>query len=199
MPWQLYQNPGLLKRVWSYFHPPYGVRTRCPNCKKLLIAGYEKYPDDPFAFGPCPACGQIFPLFEQVSQEDVFFQAAKNNNPLPEEILVVMASDNGLNTSSIPKGILFLMAVWSGGARQAFHCLKQVLSRINLDGLKVYVLNVDGMSIEFCQQQLSGFQLGGWGETFWIRDGKIQRSLLKYTSEERNIVEEYTRELLGQG
>jgi hypothetical protein len=197
MAWELFKEPGFLKRIWRHLFPRNVIQRRCPHCQQPLITEYEKYPQDPFAFGPCPACGKSFPLFENVPREEAFLRSVRNNNPIPEENLVVLASDKGLNLSTIPKGILFLMALWSGGARQAFQCLKQVLAKAKLDDLRVYVLDVDGMSLEFCQRELSKFQLGGWGETFWIRDGKIKRSLLKYTSDHANVVEEYTRDLLG--
>lgn len=73
---------------------------------------------------------------------------------------------------SIERGVLFLMAFWSGGALQAFAALTEVLSRLAADELEVVVVDVDGSSDLYHVPEFEG-KVHGWGETAWIRNGKI--------------------------
>jgi hypothetical protein len=126
----------------------------------------------------------------------MFVRAAKANNPLPAKNLVILNSVETLNISSIQRGVLFLLAVWSTPALIALDSVYRVLSRLNLGDLKFYVVNVDELPDSFCAGELAGFARRGWGETFWIRDGHIQSRLLRPTPEQENVIENYTRDLL---
>jgi hypothetical protein len=45
---------------------------------------------------------------------------------------------------SIERGVLFLMAFWSGPARRAFAVLTEAISRLRANDLEVVVVDVDG-------------------------------------------------------
>jgi hypothetical protein len=71
----------------------------------------------------------------------------------------------------IERGIVFLMAWWSGPARSAWSNLKEVLLKIDgARSLEIVVLDIDGMTgFENC---LLGPIMAGVGESAWVRSGK---------------------------
>ena len=92
---------------------------------------------------------------------------------IPEGIRVrYLASSTPEVFASIERGVVFLMAWWSGPARSAWSELKQLL--LKADGeclLEVVVLDIDGMTgFENCTL---GPTVAGAGETTWVRNGKV--------------------------
>lgn len=73
---------------------------------------------------------------------------------------------------SIGRGILFLMAFWSGPAITAFTKLTEVITNLEANNLEIVVVDVDG-SPELYHVPEFVHKLRGCGETAWIRDGKI--------------------------
>lgn len=73
---------------------------------------------------------------------------------------------------SIRRGILFLMAFWSGPARQAFGELTEVLARRDAEGLELVVADVDGSLDLYLLPEFKG-KVRGNGETAWVREGRI--------------------------
>jgi hypothetical protein len=100
----------------------------------------------------------------------------------------------GFSIRSIEKG-LFIHAIWRGYSVKALHCLSEVVSRCPDRGVKVYVFDIDALTEEFANQHIPGIQLGGWGETFWIQNGKIKHVLLRYSAEQMPTLEDYTRSI----
>jgi len=75
--------------------------------------------------------------------------------------------------SSIHRGILFLMAFWSGSSVQAFAKLTEVIARVDGNGaLELVVVDVDGSPALYDMPEFLG-KVHGAGETAWVRDGKI--------------------------
>jgi hypothetical protein len=95
---------------------------------------------------------------------------------------------------SIRLGVLFVMAFWSGPARQGFARLKQVLAALDPHGrLELVVVDTDGCPDLYETPEFAG-KLHGWGEVAWVRDGEVVRtSGLGYHPE---CFEPFTRELL---
>lgn len=92
-------------------------------------------------------------------------------------------------------GVLFVMAWWSGPARQGFARFKQVLADLDPHGrLELIVVDTDGCPDLYECPELAG-QLHGWGEVAWVRDGRVVRSSGRGYHPE--CFEPYTRELLG--
>ena len=104
-------------------------------------------------------------------------------------------SDRAVMTT-IRCGVLFVMAFWSGPARQAFAELKRVLEAVDPTGrLDLVVVDTDGCPDLYELPQFAG-KLHGAGEAGWVRRGQILRtSGLGYHLE---CFEPYTRQLLDE-
>jgi hypothetical protein len=74
---------------------------------------------------------------------------------------------------SIRRGILFLMAFWSGPSVTAFARLTEIVARLDEGGtLEIVVVDVDGSPALHEVPEFVG-KVHGVGETAWVRDGKI--------------------------
>jgi hypothetical protein len=73
---------------------------------------------------------------------------------------------------SIRRGVLFLMAYWSGPAVQSFARLTEVLARLDDPRLELVVADVDGAPDLYELPEFKG-KIRGAGETAWVRDGEI--------------------------
>src|SRR4051812_33918367 len=87
-----------------------------------------------------------------------------------ERVRYVPDADKG-TVRSIRRGILLLMAFWSGPSVQAFAKLTEVLARLNAESLELVVADVDGSPDLY---ELTEFKskVHGAGETAWVREGK---------------------------
>lgn len=73
----------------------------------------------------------------------------------------------------ISRGILFLMAFWSGPSVKAFAQLTEVVAKLDNKGvLELVVVDVDGSPALYQVPEFVG-KVHGAGETAWVRDGKI--------------------------
>lgn len=76
-------------------------------------------------------------------------------------------------------GILFVMAFWSGPARQAFAALKQALAEVDPQGrLELVVVDTDGCPELYDLPEFGGM-LAGAGETAWVNEGQIVSTALR--------------------
>lgn len=73
---------------------------------------------------------------------------------------------------SIGRGVLFLMAFWSGPAVRAFARLTEVLAALPAEDLELVVADVDGSPGLYELPEFKG-QVTGSGETAWVRHGQI--------------------------
>jgi hypothetical protein len=73
---------------------------------------------------------------------------------------------------SIRRGVLFLMAFWSGPSVQAFAKLTEVLTRLHAEELELVVAGVDGSPDLYELPEFKG-KVHGAGETAWVRAGEI--------------------------
>jgi hypothetical protein len=126
---------------------------------------------------------------------DAFEKAIRENTSLDQDQLVVISYAHDLRLSSIHDGILFLFAQWSGPAHIAFRTVKEALTRFDLGVLKLTVADVDGLGEGPLVRELMPYGLGGYGEAFWIRAGKVE-SFVRHPDQQPELVEEYTRRLL---
>jgi uncharacterized protein (TIGR02996 family) len=92
-------------------------------------------------------------------------------------------------------GILFLMSFWSGPSVMAFHHLGEVLEAVDRNArLDLVVVDIDGCSKKW--HQVPEFRnVGGYGETAWVKDGQIVRAL---PGRPQEGFESHTRMLLQQ-
>ncbi len=74
---------------------------------------------------------------------------------------------------SVHRGILFLMAFWSGTSVQAFAKLTEVVARLDLsNAIDRVVVDIDGSPALYELPEFSG-KVHGHGETAWVRAGNI--------------------------
>jgi hypothetical protein len=73
-----------------------------------------------------------------------------------------------------PRGVVFLLAWWSGPAIERFKFACYALED-HEPPLAFHVIDVDGLAADspFEEKQ----KLGGYGEVFWVRDGAIVSSM----------------------
>jgi hypothetical protein len=89
-----------------------------------------------------------------------------------ERVKYVPDADEGV-VRAIRRGILFLMAFWSGPSVKSFARLTEVVAHLDeTAALEVVVVDVDGSPNLYHLPEFQG-QVHGAGETAWIRDGKI--------------------------
>lgn len=100
-------------------------------------------------------------------------------------------------TEEVPlqRGVLFLMAFWSGPAKMAFANVCRIFSEVGLpEDFAFRILDVDGLGRSLAEI-LSQYpvEMGGWGEAYWYRDGKIIAATSVATATDERI-----REILAE-
>ena len=74
---------------------------------------------------------------------------------------------------SIDRGILFLMAFWSGPSVKAFARITEIVSKVDQgQTLQLSVVDVDGSQPLYELPEFLG-RIHGAGETAWVRNGAI--------------------------
>jgi hypothetical protein len=105
-----------------------------------------------------------------MSVEDV---VKKNCGQFPRDRLVV-SQFGPIHDGLIDRGILFVMALWSGPAIGSFRVLCDVMATAIDSSLLIYVVDTDDIDPEEFRKQF-GEVPQGKGEVFWISGGKVQR------------------------
>lgn len=102
----------------------------------------------------------------------------QKHSRIPFERLRVVGRFNELKLPDIRRGILFIFAVWSGPSIIAFQRFTQILATLDTTRLELIVLDTDCLTSE-AGTALWGRNVGGGGETLWVRDGAVAaRALL---------------------
>ena len=95
---------------------------------------------------------------------------------LPIERIEYYADSDTSLVVDIQCGILFIMAFWSGPSVNAFRKLTEIVKRLDPNAeLRFVVVDIDGAQ-SFCHHPQFAGKMGGWGETAWVSDGKIQNT-----------------------
>jgi hypothetical protein len=121
----------------------------------------------------------------------------KKRAKMPFERLRLARNLDELHMSTIRRGIIFIFAVWSGPAIAAFHRLTQLLADIDTTGLDLVVLDTDCLTAE-AGRALWGRNVGGGGETLWVRDGVVVARSLLYVPDSQPEVLQHTRDLIDK-
>lgn len=111
--------------------------------------------------------------------------------------LVLQPTGAPVDVGSIKRGIIFVLAKWSGASQLAFRGLNEALASIpDLGDMRLYVIDADD---EVTRQLVSslGDVSHGCGETYWIRDGKVVGKLLRYATDSLPIITEHTKQVLA--
>jgi hypothetical protein len=116
---------------------------------------------------------------------------------MPVGRLRVLRSFEDLQLSLIRRGIVFVFAAWSGPAIMALQRFTKVLKTMDTDSLDLVVLDTDSLAEDLAIQLFGneGFTTGGWGETIWVRDGRVVARELAHTASE-GLIEHHTKGLL---
>jgi hypothetical protein len=124
-------------------------------------------------------------------------QVLKDHTKMPFERLRVVRHLDELRLAAIRRGIIFIFAVWSGPAIIAFHRFTRVLAGIDTTGLDLVVLDTDCLSSE-AGTALWGKNVGGGGETLWVRDGAVVARLLLYIADSEPELLRHTQDLIDE-
>ncbi|HSU52858.1 MAG TPA: hypothetical protein VLT36_02220 [Candidatus Dormibacteraeota bacterium] len=95
--------------------------------------------------------------------------------------------------TSIQRGIVFLMADWSGGARWAYPRLVAFLKEHGIASEELHVLNVDDHPELYNMPELSG-KIHGWGEALVVKAGRIV--LFTRLGKDQPLIQEHCDQLL---
>lgn len=92
---------------------------------------------------------------------------------LPIERIRYYSEANTFLIGGIKRGILFVMAFWSGPLVEAFKHITDFLDRLDPNRtLEFVVIDTDGAEDFYEHSEFKG-NLHGYGETAWIKDGVI--------------------------
>ncbi len=115
---------------------------------------------------------------------------------IEEQRLVLLPNEEPIDIRSIKRGILFILARWSGPSQLAFRTLNKVLSSLpELDGLYLYIADTDSDKTQELLSELGDIPAGA-GETYWLVEGQVQRKLSGYKEEAFSILRDYTQHIL---
>jgi hypothetical protein len=94
---------------------------------------------------------------------------------------------------SIQRGIVFLMAEWSGGGQWAYPKLVAFLEQHDIPLEQLHVFNVDDYPELYDMPELSG-KIHGWGEAAVVKDGRIV--FFTRLAKEQHLIQDHCDELL---
>jgi hypothetical protein len=115
---------------------------------------------------------------------------------IEEQRLVLLSSEEAIDIRSIKRGILFILAKWSGASQLAFRALNKALASLpELDGLYLYIADTDSDKTQELLSEL-GDAPAGAGETYWLVEGQVQRKLSGYREEALSMLRDYTQHIL---
>jgi len=94
----------------------------------------------------------------------------------------------------VKNGVLVIVAGWSGAAKLAFGVLSEATSEFLTRGVSMYVIDHDELDGKAAERVL-GTLPQGWGETYWVRDGRIVHSLSRYDQSAMQAIKNFTATL----
>ena len=119
------------------------------------------------------------------------------HSALPIERLRVVSHFGDVRLAEIRRGVVFVLAAWSGPSVVALKRFTRIMSELPTSGLDLVVLDTDCLDAESDAQLFGtdGFRAGGWGEVIWLRDGVVvAREIAAPASEQ--ALRDHTRRLL---
>ena len=100
-------------------------------------------------------------------------QSLAKYSKLPTERINYVPDAEEAVVRGIERGILFLMAFWSGQSVKAFASITDVVSRLDTShALELVVIDVDGSPAFYELPEFRG-RVHGAGEAAWVRNGSI--------------------------
>jgi hypothetical protein len=115
---------------------------------------------------------------------------------IPMAHLRVLQSFDEVHLSEMRRGIIFVLAAWSGAAVMGLQRFTKVIKSLDTRSLDLVVLDTDCLNEDSATQLFGApsFTTGGWGETIWVRDGRIIAQVLAHSAPE-SLIDQHTREL----
>jgi hypothetical protein len=110
---------------------------------------------------------------------------------------LILLPDEGIKSArSIKRGVLFILAKWSGASQLAFRALNMALASFSdLDDLYLYVADTDSQETEELVAPL-GDVLAGAGESYWFLEGEVKYKISAYKEDSLAILQDYTQRIL---
>lgn len=121
----------------------------------------------------------------------------KKHSKIPFERLRIARRLDELSLSTIRRGVVFIFADWSGPAIIAFERFTRVLAGMDSHRLDLVVLDTDCLTPD-AMTALWGRNVGGGGETIWVRDGEVAARSLLYVPESEPEMIRHIQELLDE-
>jgi|ERR1700722_17955602 len=122
-------------------------------------------------------------------------EAYRRHMTIAPDRLVLIGPDESVPLPSMEKGIIFILARWSGQSQLAFRALNKALVQTEgLGDLPVYVADTDSTKTQEFLSQIWETPSGG-GETYWVVGGRIQHQLMGYTDKDLSSLLNFTKEL----
>jgi len=125
------------------------------------------------------------------------FPMVRKYSAIPCEHLKIIPDITAFQLSKIDRGIVLIFASWSGHSIIALQRLTGSLSRRDLDLLEIIVIDIESMTGQD-MTELFGRVFHGYGETLWIREGKVVAQLEAFEPESEPLILAYTKRLLAE-
>jgi hypothetical protein len=114
---------------------------------------------------------------------------------IPFERIQVIHDISAFYLAQIARGIVLIFATGSGHSVTALQRLTAVISRLGLGLLEIIVIDIESMT-EQDMIRVFGRVFHGYGETLWIRAGKVIAQLEAFEPESEPLIVAYTKGLL---
>ena len=117
---------------------------------------------------------------------------------LPVEHFRVVEDFHEVQIEQIQRGIIFVVAVWSGPSLVGFKRFTKTIKSLETNSLDLVILDIDSLTAHSTNELFGvpSFTTGGWGEAIWVCRGKIIARELTHIAPEA-LIEQHTNELLG--
>ena len=116
---------------------------------------------------------------------------------IPFERMQVVHEISAFHLAEIVRGIVLIFATGSGHSVTALQKLTAVIARLGLGLLEIKVIDIESMT-EQDMIRVFGRIFHGYGETLWIRSGKVVGQLEAFEPESEPLIVAYTKKLLAE-
>ena len=119
-------------------------------------------------------------------------QVKSNCGRLPYDRIRITRFDT-LELATIPRGVLFVFAIWSGDAIRSFRMLCDGLAATPEANFSILVMDADGFDFDAFMSALGELPQGK-GEAYWIRNGQVINRDHGYTDATIGVLQERIRD-----
>ena len=116
---------------------------------------------------------------------------------VPYEHLQIIRDITVFQLSNTDRAIVLIFAAWSGHSVLALQRITASLSRRDLDFLEIIVIDIESMTGQDMIRSF-GRVFHGYGETLWIREGKVVAQLEAFEPESQPEILANTKKLLAE-